>query len=182
MLQRWPGRGSTRKARRHARSDVAFAKATRLPGRSRLGRLGSTMRSTDEPSRASALGAGLSWPLRRGWVFLVATDRRSTPSGHSSGPTEGGRRDAQAARTAIEMVWQEEGLIVRCHSPSIEEDRHGREIEEASCAQPRFPGNRGKGADAQLEGKEAEEDVAREVACSGLQRSPDAAGGVARQK
>ncbi len=80
------------------------------------------------------------------------------------------------------MVWQEEGLIVRCHSPSIEEDRHGREIEEASCAQPRFPGKRGKGADAQLEGKEAEEDVAREVGCNGLQRSPDAAGGVPRQK
>jgi hypothetical protein len=79
------------------------------------------------------------------------------------------------------MVWQEEGLIVRCHSPSIEEDRHGREIEEASCAQPRFLGNRGKGADGQLEGKEAEEDVAREVTGSGLQRSPDAAGGVARQ-
>jgi hypothetical protein len=79
------------------------------------------------------------------------------------------------------MVWQEEGLIVRCHSPSIEEDRNGREIEEASCAKPRFPGNRGKGADAELEGKEAEEDVAREIACNGLQRSPDAAGGVARQ-
>jgi hypothetical protein len=79
------------------------------------------------------------------------------------------------------MVWQEEGLIVRCHSPSIEEDRHGRETEETPCAQPRFPGNRGKGADAQLEGKEAEEDVAREVASSGPQRSPDAAGGVARQ-
>ncbi len=30
MLQRWPGRGSTRKARRHGRSDVAFARATRL--------------------------------------------------------------------------------------------------------------------------------------------------------
>jgi glycosyltransferase involved in cell wall biosynthesis len=63
---------------------------------------------------------------------------------------------------------RQEGLIVRCHSPSIEEDRHGREVEEASCAQPRFPGNRGEGADAQLEGEEAEEDVAREVARSGL--------------
>jgi hypothetical protein len=35
---------------------------------------GTTMRVTNEPSRASALGAGLSWPLRRRWVFLVATD------------------------------------------------------------------------------------------------------------
>jgi hypothetical protein len=97
------------------------------------------------------------------------------------GPREGERRVAQAARTAIEMVWQEESLIVRCHSPSIEEDRHGREIEETPCAQHRFPGIRGKGADAQLEGEETEEDVAREVASSGLQRSPDAAGGVAGQ-
>ena len=121
---------------------------------------------TNEPSRASALGAGLSWPLRRRWSSsLRPIDGRY--AGPSSGPTEGGCRAAQAARTAIEMVPQE-GLIVRCHSPSIEEDRHGREVEEASCAQPRFPGNRGEDADAQREGEEAEEDVAREVARRGL--------------
>jgi hypothetical protein len=57
--------------------------------------------------------------------------------------------------------------IVRCQSPSIEEDRHGREVEEAFRAQPRFLGNRGEGADGQPEGEEAEEEVAREVARSG---------------
>jgi hypothetical protein len=55
----------------------------------------------------------------------------------------------------------------RCNSPSIEEARHGREVEEASRAQPRFPRNRGEGADGQLEGEEAEEEVAREIAPSG---------------
>ena len=56
--------------------------------------------------------------------------------------------------------------IVRCHSPSIEEDRHGWEVEEASCAQPRFGGNPGEGTDGQPEGEKAEEEVAREVAGS----------------
>ena len=51
---------------------------------------------------------------------------------------------------------------------SIEEDRHGREVEEAWCGQPCFPGNRGEGADAQFEGEEAEEEVAREVGSGGL--------------
>jgi hypothetical protein len=50
---------------------------------------------------------------------------------------------------------------------SIEEDRHGRDVEETSGAQPRLPGNRREGADGQLEGEEAEEEVAREVARSG---------------
>ena len=116
MLQRWPGRESTRKARRHGRS-TSRSREQRAFRAFPLGRLGGSMRATNEPGRASALGAGLSWPLRRGWVFLVATDRRSTPPGHSRGPMEGGRRDAQAARTAIEMVWQEEGLIVFATRP-----------------------------------------------------------------
>ena len=59
------------------------------------------------------------------------------------------------------------GGIVRCHSPRTEEDRHGREVEEASCVQPRLPRNRGEGADGQPEGEKAEEEVAREVARSG---------------
>lgn len=168
------GRGSTRKARRHRRCDVAFARATRLrafpprpPGEYHAcnQRAKSRFRPRGRPFVASATRVG-----------LPRCDRSTVDTAWALQRANGRRRcDAQAARTAIEMVWQEEGLIVRCHSPSIEEDRHGREIEEASCAQPRFPGNRGKGADAQLEGKEAEEDVAREVACSGLQRSPDAA-------
>jgi hypothetical protein len=53
--------------------------------------------------------------------------------------------------------------IARCHSPSIEEDRHGREVEEATCDQPRVSRNRGEGADGQPEGEKAKEEVAREV-------------------
>jgi len=64
----------------------------------------------------------------------------------------------------------------RCNSPSIEEARHGREVEEASRAQPRFPRNRGEGADGQLEGEEAEEEVAREIAPSGPLRRRRAGG------
>jgi hypothetical protein len=75
MLQRWPGRGSTRKARRHGRSVIPFARATRLQGRSRLGRLGSSMRATNEPSRASALARGRPFVASATRVGLPRCDR-----------------------------------------------------------------------------------------------------------
>jgi hypothetical protein len=80
------------------------------------------MNTANEPSGASALGAGLLWPLRRRPFFLVATVARLTSPVHSSDGEER-TRNAQASRTAVAMVGarSEKELIRRSpESPRLE--------------------------------------------------------------